>query len=72
MTYQNAFKKYGRDVCRHVYHLNRHDGEGANTIGFYLGLTTRQADAAIDAWDRYLDVVGGVVSSSDVQQLEGV
>lgn len=46
---QAAITKYGQDVCTKALRMNEVDGEGANTIGFYLGLTTRQADAAINA-----------------------
>ncbi len=46
---KQAIAKYGEQVCRDCYRLNSEIGEGANTIGFYKGLTTRQADAAIDA-----------------------
>ena len=44
-----AVEKYGIQVCIKAHDLNSKDGEGASTIGIYLGLTTRQADAAIDA-----------------------
>lgn len=44
-----AVEKYGMQVCIKAHELNSKDGEGASTIGIYLGLTTRQADAAINA-----------------------
>jgi hypothetical protein len=46
---KTAIAKYGIETCRKAF--DRHDlnGEGANTVGFYLKLTTRQADAAINA-----------------------
>lgn len=44
-----AIKAYGVDVCREAFRLHKENGEGASTVGFYLGLKTRQADAAIDA-----------------------
>ena len=46
---QRAINSYGHDACRKAYRLHVVDGEGASTIGFYLNLKTRQADAAIDA-----------------------
>ena len=44
-----AIKNYGMDTCRKAYEMHSRDGEGASTVGHYLGLTTRQADAAINA-----------------------
>jgi len=52
---QTAIDKYGESVCCEAYQLNRHQGEGASTIGHMLGLTTNQADAAIDAWEEVLE-----------------
>jgi hypothetical protein len=46
---QKAISKYGVENCRTAYAMHSIYGEGANTIGFYLGFTTRQADAAINA-----------------------
>jgi hypothetical protein len=46
---KRAIQRYGMQVCIKAHELNCKDGEGASTIGIYLGLTTRQADAAIDA-----------------------
>jgi len=48
MTTNQAIAKYGKQTCIDAYELHR-KGEGAGTIGFYLKLTTRQADCAIDA-----------------------
>ena len=48
MTTNQAINKYGKQVCIDAYDLHR-QGNGAGTIGFYLNLTTRQADCAIDA-----------------------
>lgn len=45
---QRAIAKYTEAKCLRAYRLNI-DGEGASTIGIYLGLTTNQADAAINA-----------------------
>jgi hypothetical protein len=59
MTYQQAFHKYGKATCQRAHQLNRDAGEGANTIGQMLDLTTRQADAAISAWDEFLQTVPG-------------
>jgi len=46
---KNAISKYGIKYCRSAYRMHKLDGEGAKTIGHYLGLTTRQANAAINA-----------------------
>lgn len=46
---QQAVRKYGTKTCLDAYRHHRKDGEGAFTVGLLLGLTTRQADAAIDA-----------------------
>lgn len=46
---QRAIKNYGYEVCREAYRMHVLNGEGASTVGFYLNLKTRQADAAIDA-----------------------
>jgi hypothetical protein len=48
MTTDQAINKYGRQTCLEAYELHR-EGNGARTIGFYLNLTTNQADCAIDA-----------------------
>ena len=45
---RDALAKYGPEVCTEAY--RRHcAGDGASTIGYCMKLTTRQADAAIDA-----------------------
>lgn len=46
---QRAIKTYGYDACVKAFRMHDRDGEGGSTVGFYLGLKTRQADAAIDA-----------------------
>ena len=51
---QKRFDKWGRENCQKAYHMNRDDGEGANTIGHYLGFTTNQVDAMIDTWADHL------------------
>lgn len=52
---RRAVAKYGRDDCLRAFVENR-AGNGARTIGFEQGLTTNQADAAINAgrelWDH--------------------
>lgn len=48
-TTQNAITKYTKAVCIKAFERHEQCGEGANTIGFYLKMTTRQADAAINA-----------------------
>jgi hypothetical protein len=47
-TLHRAVNAYGRDTCERAYAMYLR-GNGASTIGFDLGLTTRQADAAINA-----------------------
>jgi len=53
MTYststQRAIKAYGIKICMEAFRMHDANGEGGSTVGFYLGLTTRQADAAINA-----------------------
>ncbi len=44
-----AIAKYSRRVCLEAFKLHQVEGNGASTVGIYLGLTTRQADAAINA-----------------------
>lgn len=46
---KRTIEKYGADCCRLAYKLNSKDGEGPSNIGFCLGLTTMQANAAINA-----------------------
>lgn len=49
-----AIKNYGTDICKRAYQSNE-NGNGANTIGFMLKLTTNQADAAINAGRELLN-----------------
>jgi hypothetical protein len=51
---RTALKAYGHETCVQAFFRNELDGEGASTVGFYHGLTTRQADAAIDAGREFL------------------
>ena len=61
-----AISAYGSRACVQAYKMNLVDGHGASTIGFTLGLTTRQADAAIRAgqnitllaWEAGLTPIG--------------
>lgn len=46
---RRAIEKYGEVVCTHAFRLNREVGEGPSTIGIGLGITTMQANAAINA-----------------------
>lgn len=46
---RRAIEKYGEAICREAYRLHSEEGEGGRTVGIYLGLTTNQADAAINA-----------------------
>ena len=48
-TTKNAIAKYSKEICVEAFKLHKQYGEGANTVGFYLKMTTRQADAAINA-----------------------
>jgi hypothetical protein len=52
---QRAIKAYGAETCRKAFRMHDTDGEGGSTVGFYLGLKTRQADAAIDAGREIAD-----------------
>lgn len=56
MTTNQTINKFGREVCLEAYDLHK-QGNGASTIGFYLKLTTQQADCAIDAGRT---ITGGV------------
>ena len=53
--HKRAIKKYGEEVCRMAYEYNQL-GWGANSIGLELGLTTNQADAAINAYEAFIIV----------------
>lgn len=53
---KRAVEKYGEARCLEAYRQNKVDGDGANTIGFGMGLTTRQADAAINAGRELLEI----------------
>jgi hypothetical protein len=44
------FNKFGVELCAWAHDLNVIKGDGAATIGCNLGLTTHQADTAINAW----------------------
>ena len=46
---KRAINKYTEKVCRQAFLLHNRDGEGASTVGIYLGLKTNQANAAINA-----------------------
>jgi hypothetical protein len=46
---KNAIAKYGIDNCLWAFEEHEKNGSGANTIGIFLNMTTRQADAAINA-----------------------
>lgn len=46
---QDAITKYGIDKCRICFECHA-EGNGAHTCGIYSKLTTRQADAAINAY----------------------
>ncbi len=44
-----AVAAYGSRKCLDALRMHEVEGEGACTVGIYLDLTTRQADAAINA-----------------------
>lgn len=46
---RRAIIAYGADFCRHAYREHHKHGQGARTIAFANSMSTRQADAAIDA-----------------------
>jgi hypothetical protein len=52
-----AANKYTLTVCLKLYRANE-NGWGASSLGFEYGLTTRQADAAIDAGREYCTFKG--------------
>lgn len=60
---RRALAAYGLDKCRAALRMNEVDGEGAYTVGQRLGLTTRQADAAIDAAREVRDCVRAAVAA---------
>jgi hypothetical protein len=45
-----AIQKYGIDKCREAYNKYEKTGNGAKTIGWEMGYTTRQIDSMIDAF----------------------
>lgn len=45
---RKAVSKYSEQKCRDAFTMYN-QGNGASTIGYDLGLTTNQADAAINA-----------------------
>lgn len=51
MTKSNlrTLRVHGLDLARRAYQLHHGDGEGASTVGIYLGVSTRTADALINA-----------------------
>jgi hypothetical protein len=55
-----ALQRYGWHVCVALWLEHVNTGEGARTLGFYRGMTTNQADAAIDA-GRWLATVAAKV-----------
>lgn len=57
-----AIKNYGFDVCVEAFRRHDRDGEGASFVGFYLGLRTNQADAAIDSGREIADAAALRVS----------
>ncbi len=52
-----ACKKYTLAVCLKMFRGNE-NGWGASNLGFEYGLTTRQAEAAIDAGREYCTFKG--------------
>lgn len=60
-----AVAKHTLSLCVKAYQMHEVDGEGARTIGVYLGLTTRQADAVIDAGREYTTLTKGNLDRED-------
>jgi hypothetical protein len=56
MTLEKTIQSYGLETCIEAYKLHKL-GEGASTIGIYLGLTTNQADCAIDSGRKIVEGV---------------
>jgi hypothetical protein len=44
-----AILKYGIEKCLEAYNKHEKTGNGAKTIGWEMGYTTRQIDSMIDA-----------------------
>jgi hypothetical protein len=66
-----ATKKYGLLTCIAAYR-DHVSGNGANTIGFENGLTTSQADAAINAGREYVTfTTDGDVTKAYQRALDG-
>ena len=59
---RRALTKYGHEACRKAYELNAVRGEGAHSIAIAHDVpginTTRQADAAINAWAEVVKIFG--------------
>jgi len=54
-AWTKAFNKYGAEACRKAYQMNV-EGFGARGISYECAATiktTRQADAAINAWRAF-------------------
>jgi hypothetical protein len=62
-----AIEKYGLSICVRAYRMNENTGMGASSIGWELGLTTRQADSAIDAGREYTARCTTPVSTMEVR-----
>ena len=60
-----ALNKYGIATCLRAFRLNENAGMGASSIGIELGLTTRQADSAIDAGREYTSRMTTPVSTME-------
>lgn len=48
-TSAHTIKKHGLAICQRALALNQKDGEGCYTIGIYLGIHWKTADALINA-----------------------
>jgi hypothetical protein len=48
-TDEKTIETFGRQLCFKAYVMNETDGEGASTIGVYLSVSTREANALINA-----------------------
>lgn len=65
-----ASRKYTLAVCIKLFRANE-NGWGASSLGFEYGLTTRQADSAIDAGREYC-TFKGLTPDAALESLETI
>ena len=61
---KRAIRAYSAEVCASAWESHINDGYGANTIGNEHGLTTNQADAAINAGEEMAEKCDGVFDAA--------